>query len=194
MPRNGDEARRRLQRAALELWSERGYDRTTTAEIAARAGVTERTFFRHFPDKREVLFDGAAEMRATLTSALAEAPAGLAPLEALLRTFGAVGPLFERNRPYSAIRRKVVAGTPALRERELAKAAMLTAALAEALERRGVEGPLANLAARTGMAAFDHAVTSWIDDPAEGLDAHLRRAFDQLRALCSAGRSDGRGA
>ena len=79
MPRDGAQARARLREAALELYRERGYDETTAAQIAARAGVTERTYFRHFADKREVLFDGEAELRAILVDAIATAPAGLAP-------------------------------------------------------------------------------------------------------------------
>ncbi|MDE3177201.1 MAG: helix-turn-helix transcriptional regulator, partial [Pseudomonadota bacterium] len=75
MPRSGEDSRRRLQKAAFDLFEERGYDQTTAAEIAARAGVTERTFFRHFPDKKEVLFAGEAAFRATLTAAVAAAPA-----------------------------------------------------------------------------------------------------------------------
>ena len=79
MPRSGAEARRRLREAALELYRERGFDQTTAAEIAERAGVNERTFFRHFPDKREVLFDGEADLRAALARAVTEAPAELTP-------------------------------------------------------------------------------------------------------------------
>ncbi|MEU5092016.1 TetR family transcriptional regulator [Streptomyces sp. NPDC021356] len=183
MPRSGAEARRRLQQAALELYRERGFDQTTTAEIAARAGVNERTFFRHFPDKREVLFDGEADLRAALVRAVAEAPEELQPLDALLRAFRTAGRILEENRPFSEPRLAVIAVTPALRERDLAKAASLTDALAEALRQRGVAGRLAGLAAQTGWAAFHHAAQAWIDDPAQSLDAHLLRAFDDLRAL-----------
>src|SRR3954464_15916262 len=101
VPRSGAEARRRLQQAALELYRERGFDRTTTAEIAARAGVNERTFFRHFPDKGEVLFDGEAELRAALTRAVAEAPGDLGPLDTLLHAFRQAGRVLEDNRPFS---------------------------------------------------------------------------------------------
>jgi AcrR family transcriptional regulator len=90
MPRSGEPARQRLQQAAIELFCERGYDQTTTAEIAARAGVTERTFFRHFPDKREVLFDGQTKLREALTRAIAKAPATLQPLEVLYWAFRSV--------------------------------------------------------------------------------------------------------
>nr|BFD87516.1 TetR family transcriptional regulator [Streptomyces sp. Xyl84] len=183
VPRSGAEARRRLQQAALELYRERGFDQTTTAEIAARAGVNERTFFRHFPDKREVLFDGEADLRAALTRAVAEAPEDLQPLGALLHAFRKAGRILEENRPFSEPRLAIIAVTPALRERDLAKAASLTEAVAEALRGRGVPDRLAGLAAQAGWAAFHHAAQAWIDDPSRSLDAHLRQAFDDLRAL-----------
>ncbi|MFB4303113.1 TetR family transcriptional regulator [Actinomadura sp. NTSP31] len=187
MPRSGAEARRRLQQAALELYRERGFDQTTTAEIAARAGVNERTFFRHFPNKREVLFHGEADLRAALMEAVAEVPDGPRPLEVLLRAFQKAGRILEENRPFSEPRLEVIAATPALRERELAKAASLTEAVAEALRRRGVTGRLADLAAHTGWAAFHQAAQAWIDDPSQSLDAHLRQTFDDLRTLSGAG-------
>ena len=186
MPRNGEQVHRRLQQAALELFRERGYDQTTAAEIAARAGVTERTFFRHFPDKREILFNGEASLRTALANAIAIAPADLEPLQALLFAFHAVEAMLEENRPFSEPRQQVIAAFPALRERELAKVAALTTALASALGQRGVEVRLATLAAQAGMAAFIYAVNSWFADPARALHAHLVEAFDDLYALSSA--------
>lgn len=186
MPRSGEPARRRLQQAAVELFCERGYDQTTTAEIAARAGVTERTFFRHFPDKREVLFDGQAKLRELLTGAIAKAPVTLPPLGTLWRAFRSVAQLLEDNRPFSLPRQQVIDGTPALQERELAKVAALAEALALALRQRGVDGPLAALAAQTGMATFRYAVASWFAAPAGGVDSHLDRAFDELNGLAAA--------
>lgn len=183
MPRSGAEARRRLRQAALELYCERGFDRTTTAEIAARAGVNERTFFRHFPDKREVLFDGEADLRAALTEAVRAAPDGLSPLETLLHACRKAGRLLEENRPFAEPRLAVIAATPALRERELAKAASLTEAVTEALRQRGVDDRLAVLAAQSGWAAFHQAAQAWIDDPANDLNTHLSRSFDDLRTL-----------
>ncbi|NUP67685.1 MAG: TetR family transcriptional regulator [Nonomuraea sp.] len=185
MPRSGAQARRRLQQAALELYRERGFDQTTTAEIAARAGVNERTFFRHFPDKREVLFDGEADLREALTLAVAEAPDGLQPFEILLLAFSKAARILEDNRPFSEPRLEVIAATPALRERDLAKAALISDALAQALRRRGVPGRLAALAAQTGWATFHQAAQAWIDDPSQSLDTHLRQAFDDLRVLSS---------
>ncbi|MEV5652446.1 TetR family transcriptional regulator [Nocardia sp. NPDC052254] len=183
MPRSGEDARRRLQQAALELYRERGFDRTTTAEIAARAGVTERTFFRHFPDKREVLFDGESALREVMTEAVAEAPEGLAPLDILRRVFATAGQRIEQNRSFTEPRFEVIAATPALRERDLAKHASLVEAVAQALRQRGVDARSADLATRAGWAVFDRAARDWIDDPGQSMSVHLDRAFEDLRGL-----------
>jgi len=157
MPRSGQDARRRLREAALELFGERGYEATTAAEIAARAGLTERTFFRHFPDKREALFDGEEAFRDALTGAVAAAPPELDPLGALRLAFASVEPMIRANRAFAEPRAALIARTPALQERVLTKTAGLTEALAGALRQRGVEASLATLAAQLGMAAFAHA-------------------------------------
>ena len=183
MTRPDEDVRGRLQRTALALFRERGYEQTTAAEIAARAGVTERTFFRHFPDKREVLFDGAATLHTALTGAIAAAPDGLGPLDVLFHAFRSVGPVLEANRPFSAPRHAVIASTPALYERELAKHAALADALAAALRARGVAELRAVLAARTGMAAFVQATVAWLDDPTPGLGERLDLARRELDAL-----------
>ncbi|MBV8684542.1 MAG: TetR family transcriptional regulator [Caulobacteraceae bacterium] len=185
MPRSGEEARRRLQQATLELFLERGYDATTTAEIAARAGVTERTFFRHFLDKREALFDGEEAFRDALSNAVLEAPADLDPMGALLFAFGSVEKTLADNRSFSEPRAVVIARTPALQERVLTKTAGLIAALSGALRRRGVEGQVANLAAQVGMATFSYAASRWAEEPALALGAHLARAFEELQSLSS---------
>jgi len=187
MPRSGADARRRLQQAALELFRERGYDATTTVEIATRAGVTERTFFRHFPDKREALFDGEDAFRAALADAVLAAPEDATPMDALLLAFRSVEQTIENNRPLTEPRQAVIARTPALQERVLTKAAGLTEALSEALSRRGVERGLAMLAAQVGFAAFAYATRAWFHEPEPGLDAHLTRAFAALHDLSSAG-------
>jgi AcrR family transcriptional regulator len=169
--------------AALELFRERGYDGTTAAEIAARVGVTERTFFRHFPDKREVLFDGEAAFHAALSAAIAAAPDGLSPLLVLLWAFGSIQQTFVDNRAFTEPAQAVIARTPALRERQLGKTASTIALTAAALEARGVEANLATLAAGTGMAVFSHAAQSWINTPAQALDVHLARALQALQGL-----------
>jgi AcrR family transcriptional regulator len=186
VPRSGAEARRRLQQAALELYRERGFEQTTAAEIAARANVNERTFFRHFPDKREVLFDGEADLRAALTQYLAEAPDGAQPVDVLLHAFRKAAHILEENRPFSELRLELIAATPALRERDLAKSAAMADTVAEGLRRRGVPDRLADLTAHTGWAAFHHAAGNWISDPSPGLDAHLVRAFEDLCAAYAA--------
>ena len=183
MAKHDSEARIRLQQAALELFGERGYDRTTAAEIAARAGVTERTFFRHFPDKREVLFDGEAILREALTASIRAAPDDLGPLDTVFRSFRSVRQLLEANRPFSKPRHEVIAATPALQERELAKTAALAQALAAALQARGATGLQAILAAQTGMATWVLAVVAWIEDAEIGLAARLDTAERELRAL-----------
>ena len=166
----------------MELFRKRGYDRTTAAEIAARAGVTERTFFRHFPDKLDVLFDGEAKLRAALTASIADAPDGLGPLDMLFQAFRSVQPALEDNRPFSKPRHEVISNTPALHERELAKMAALADAPAAELKTRGVADLQAALAAQTGMAAFVHATVSWLDDPELGLGERLDLAHRELKA------------
>lgn len=184
--RESDEVGVRLQRAALDLFRERGYDRTTAAEIAARAGVTERTFFRYFPDKREVLFEGEAVLRSALVASIAEAPDTLAPLDTLFLAFRSVRSLLENNRSFSKPRHDVISTTPALLEREQTKIGALADALAIALKARGATDLHALLAARTGMAAFALATTAWLDDPSLALGERLDLAFGELRAMLTA--------
>lgn len=181
MPRSGDAVRQRLQQAALELFSERGFDSTTAHDIASRAGVTQRTFFRHFDDKREVFFDGEAELRELLTRALAAVPGGVRPLPALKAAFHDVVPLLMRNRPVTEPRARVIAETPALRERSLIKTAVLAEALTDALRSRGVDDRLATLCAQVGMDTFAAATQHWLQDPSVGLHEELDRVFRQLR-------------
>ena len=183
MPRNGEEARKRLQRAALELFAENGFDHTTAAQIAARAGVTERTFFRHFPDKREVLFDGQEILGAALSDAIRKAPRELPPMQVLQRAFASITAMFEQNRPFSEPRQRIISATPALQEREVAKHAALVRVVAAALQRRGVEKHRADLAAQTGLAALGYALDCWFADSSLRLGAYLDRAFDELQTL-----------
>lgn len=185
MPRDGGEVRRRLQEAALELFRERGYDQATGAEIAAAAGVTERTFFRHFPDKREVLFGGEAELSAILTAAVQSAPPDLGPWATLFRAFQAAESLFIENRQFSDPRRHIIASNPSLQERELAKTMSLSVKLASALCERGVPDRSASLTAQMGMAAFGQAIASWLDGVPGDLDDHLAEAFREVHDLSS---------
>ena len=178
-------ARVRMQRAALELFREHGFERTTAAQIAARAGVTERTYFRHFADKREVLFDGQEILRAALIASMADAPAVLGPLDVLFRAFHSVVPTLEGNRAFAEPRQEVIAATPALQERELAKLAALGDALAEKLRSRRVPELQATLAARAGMVAFARATVAWLEDPSVDLGERLDLAKRGLREILS---------
>ena len=187
MPRDGKKVRQRLQEAALKLYHERGYDQTTTAEVAAKAGVTERTFFRHFPDKREVLFDGEAALSAILVEAMHEAPPALGPWATLFHAFRAAKDLLVANRHFAEPRRRVIASSQALQERELMKAMSLSATLAFALWKRGVPDRLASLAAQVGMAAFSQAFSSWLDGGPGDLDEHLAQAFREVHDLSAQG-------
>ena len=186
MPRDGSKARARLREAALELYLERGYDLTTTAHIAARAGVTERTYFRHFADKREVLFDGESQLTDILVSAVASAPPGLAPFRVLVQALTAAVPLLIANRPIAEQRGRVIAVTPALQERAYSKIAALTDSLTLALTQRGTAPPTARLAAQVAMAAFDRASRHWADNPTTNLSAAIAGAANEIRELGTA--------
>ena len=176
------DARGRLERAALELFDQRGYDRVTTAEIAARAGLGERTFFRHFADKREALFAGAAQLQDLLVGEVAAAPERLAPLEAVVGALRAAGSLLEANRSFSHPRQRVVAASTELRERELIKLATLSGALAEVLGRRGAGATASRLAAEAGIAVFTVAFERWVETGGD-FGHQVDRALDELRAV-----------
>jgi AcrR family transcriptional regulator len=173
-----------LEEAALEMFTERGYEGTTTAEIASRAGVTERTYFRHFPDKREVLFASEQDLREVTVEALTAVPADLEPLPALRQGFHGVVPLIEKSRPLAELRAPIIQAAPALREREHAKAAALVELVASILEQRGVAAPTALLSARVGMDAFGTAIRRWSTE-ASDLHTALDSTFNELRVLAS---------
>ncbi|MEO7017765.1 MAG: helix-turn-helix domain-containing protein [Leifsonia sp.] len=183
MPRSGDEARERLRNAALELYLEHGYDSTTTAQIAARAHVTERTYFRHFADKREVLFDDGGALRDVMVTAIADAPEGTAPLALVIAAYVAAVPLFVAGRPVAVRRAEVIAATPALMERAQAKTAALADAVITALAARGIPEATARLAAQVGSAAFECASREWYPRPRQDLAALIEKAADEVRAL-----------
>ncbi len=173
----------RLQEAAFELYTERGYDQTTVAEIAARAGLTERTFFRHFTDKREVLFDGGDQFNAALVDTVDAAPPSATTLQAITAAIEAAGSVFPAPEPVRR-RQALILANPELQERELIKLASLANSLGEALRRRGVPDTAAELAAATGVTVLRIALTHWIEDPAERpWKTHVRAAIDELRSL-----------
>ena len=177
-------ARGRLEQAALELYIERGYEQTPVAEIAKRAGLTERTFFRYFADKREVLFYGARHLQELLVGSVLEAPAGTAPIDAIATALDSAAASFQEHEEGVRRRQTVIAANAELQERELIKLAALSAALADALRRRGVAEPVAGLAAEAGIAVFRISFARWIAGPEGGeLRLLIRDSFEQLRAV-----------
>jgi len=175
-------ARGRLRQAAFELYGEQGFDRTTVAQIAERAGLTERTFYRHFADKREVVFSG--EVHRILVSTIAAAPASVAPMQAVTEALDAAGAVLDERRDMTRRRQAVIAANPSLQQREQIKYATLSAEMAEALRERGVEPVAARLAADAGVAVFRAAFERWID---ENEDRDFRRLVrDTLERLAEA--------
>jgi AcrR family transcriptional regulator len=187
MGRWEDNAVGRLQEAALELYSAPGYDKVTVAEISEHAGLTRRTFFRYFSDKREVLFFGAENLEAFVAEGVLEAPPGTPALEVVATALAAVTRRSDEDPAFAefARRRHALIRTYAeLRERELGKLAALAAAAAAALQRRGVADPAASLAAEAGVAAFKVGFERWIDDPRRRrLGHHVHEAMRGLGAL-----------
>ncbi len=183
------DSRGRLQEAALALYSERGFDQTTAAQIAERAGVSERTFFRHFADKREVLFGGSALLGERIVAGVAGAPADDGPFTAVSRGLDAAAAMLgEFRRDLSRQRQGVIATNPELRERELAKLADYAEAVAAALRQRGVSEPQASLAADAGMTVLRVAVERWAGtDDGRDLTAIMRDSIAELRALTAGG-------
>lgn len=178
-------ARGRLEQAALALFDERGFEQATAAEIAARAGLAERTFFRYFADKREVLFGGAGELQAFFVRQVADAPDSLAPIEVMAAAVEAAGAIFgPPRREFARLRQGVIAANAELQERELIKMATLAGALAEVLRGRGVADPAAALAAEAGIAVFKLAFQRWVDPAGPDDFGHLvRESFAELRAV-----------
>jgi AcrR family transcriptional regulator len=184
MARWEPDSRGRLEQAALALYGERGFENTTVAEIAKRAGVTERTFFRHYADKREVLFGGGREMQELLVTTVEDAPKSLAPIDAVAASVEAVATALQKRREIARQRQKVIAANAELRERELIKLASWASAIADALRRRGVDDPAARLTAEAGLAVFRVAFERWIDESNKREFPELvRESVDQLKAV-----------
>jgi AcrR family transcriptional regulator len=178
----------RLRQAAMELYVERGYEQTTVAEISERAGVTARTFFRYFADKREVLFAGSRSLQEQLVAALDGVPDSASPMEAVAAALDAAATALGQRREYSRQRQLVIAANAELRERELIKMASLAVALGDGLRRRGVAEPTASLAAEAGIAVLRVAFERWVREPVDqDLSTIMRESLDQLRSLTADG-------
>ena len=177
-------ARGRLEQAALALYRERGFEQVTVAEIAGRAGLTERTFFRHYADKREVLFGGSSALQELLVRAVTAAPEASAPIDVVVAALAAAGAQLEERRDLARQRQAIIDANPELQERELVKLATFATALAGALRERGVSEPAASLSGQAGVAVFRVAFERWVNDIGQrGLPELIRESFDELKAL-----------
>jgi AcrR family transcriptional regulator len=170
----------------MTLYGEQGFDRTTVAEIAERAGLTERTFFRHFSDKREVLFAGAQALQELLVTTVVNAPYSSTPLEAVALALVAAGDMFGERREFSMQRQRIIDGSAELQERELIKLASLASALAGALRQRGVPDPAAALSGEVAIAIFKISFERWVATPEPSdLAQVIRDSIEQLKVIAA---------
>ncbi|MZE80057.1 TetR/AcrR family transcriptional regulator [Streptomyces xinghaiensis] len=176
-------AEQRLKRAALELCLERGYDNVTVTHIAERAGLTRRSYFRYFPDKREVLFAGAEHLPPALAEAVLAADPDAAPLTAALDALARVGARLVEHVDGVAERRAVIDASPELQERERTKTAAVAEAIRDALVRRQVDTGTAELVAQIATVAGNNAFRRWIEAGGHAsFGSCLDAAADDLRA------------
>jgi AcrR family transcriptional regulator len=187
MPRWESDPQGRLERAALDLFEQQGYDRTTVDQIAREAGLTERSFYRWYADKREVLFGGGAELVDVYVAAIESAPTKLGALDVLLFAYPAAEQIF-RPRAFLARRREVILANPALQERELIKFAAIDAALAGALIARGEEPGTARMATAAGAAIVGRASERYFAEEGADFTALIAESADELRGVMRATR------
>jgi AcrR family transcriptional regulator len=185
------DAHGRLAEAAMTLFIERGYDEVTVADIAERAGLTKRSFFNHFADKREAVFASADALQESVLAALTEADAGLGPLDAAVWAFAQAAAPVEDYPDLARARQALIDSCPELQERDLMKRASMASTVADALERRGVPRRSAAFAAQAATTVFTTAVDDWVREPGRGLAPSIQGALDDLRTSI---RSEDRGA
>jgi AcrR family transcriptional regulator len=188
MPRWEAGAEGRLVLAAYELYFDRGFDNVTVAEIAARAGLTKRTFFRYFADKREVLFSGSAAFQENVVAAVINAPDGVGPIDAVVAALAAGGTGLTELGESARHRQRLIDTSTELQEREMIKMAALTTAICDGLERRGIPEAKASLTAQAGVAVFKTAFERWADR--EGSVEFVPLVHEALDELRTAIRSD----
>lgn len=176
MPRWAADARERLEAAALDLFVEQGYEQTTVTQIADQAGLNRATFFRHFDDKREVLFGEQDRLAGLLADGVRAASGDAQIFDCLQAAFAAVDRVMTpQQRDKAAQRVQVMKASTEVRERGLLKQARIAEAIAAALRDRGADQITARLGAQIGLLAFSLAVERWINTK------------DQPFALCAAG-------
>lgn len=181
------DSRGRLAKAAFELFATQGFEQTTGAQIAARAGMHERSFFRLFADKREVFFHSLETMQREVLAAIADAPPGTSPINAVAGALDQRCDIIQRNRHAAIVRQRLIAANPELRERDLTKHTQLAASMAEALRERGACEQTATLAADTAMSVFRGALARWYVDPErQDLSALFRDGLSELASILAA--------
>ena len=187
MSRWKPDAEGRLRTAAVTLFDEQGYDATTVAQIAEAAGLTKRTFFRYFSDKREVLFDGSRELAECWVGGIATAPPGAGPMAAVAAGLDEVARLFAGRHRFARMRATIIAANPELQERELIKLQLLAGVLKGALIARGLSVNAAILASQTGVTVFHVAFARWVDqdDPAV-FKRLMEESLEELRSVIAA--------
>jgi AcrR family transcriptional regulator len=187
MSRWKPDAAGRLTKAAITLFAEQGYEETTIAEIAERAGLTKRTFFRYFSDKREVLFDGSHGLEHTWLEAVAAAPPGAAPLAVVTAGLDPVAEMFIERQDFARLRAGIIEANPELQERELIKLQNLAGSIKAALIERGISANAATLAAQAGVTVFHVAFARWVqqDDPT-AFRRLMDESLDELRSVTAA--------
>jgi AcrR family transcriptional regulator len=184
MSRWKPDAEGRLGKAAITLFAERGYDETTVAEIAEAAGLTKRTFFRYFSDKREVLFNGSHELQERWISGIEATSPDVGPMAAVTAGLDEVAELFADRHAFATMRSRIVAANRELQERELIKLQTLAGGITAALVDRGVSENAAILAAQAGVTVFHVAFARWVeqDDPA-AFRRLIRELLEELRSV-----------
>ena len=183
MSRWAPDARERLTDAALELFVANGYEETTVAQIAERAGLNRATFFRHFADKREVLFGGEDKLAGLFADGIRAAAPEATLTECLQAAFTAAGvAMTPQQRARAAQRVLVAAANSEVQERGLLKHARIARSISAALRARGRDDLTARLGAEVGMLAFSIAVERWLkagDD--EPFPLHAAAALRDLQ-------------
>lgn len=180
------DTRGRLERAAFELYLEQGFDQTTVAQITRHAGLTTRTFFRHFLDKRDVLFVGMDELTERVAKAIAAAPAAWPAIKAAASGMNIAAAALQLRRDEAQDRRKLINTTPELRERELMAFASVAKTVAGALSERGTEERVARVIAEAALSTFRIAFEYWGEHPDRELPQLVDETLDELkRALGS---------
>ncbi|MGI9004876.1 MAG: TetR family transcriptional regulator [Streptosporangiaceae bacterium] len=187
MSRWNPDAEGRLTKAAITLFAEQGYDETTVAEVAEAAGLTKRTFFRYFSDKREVLFNGSHALQESWIGGIETAPLDVSPMAAVSAGLDEIAELFAGRHPYARTRSQIIAANPELQERELMKLQALAGAIKAALVDRGVPVSASILASQAAVTVFHVAFARWVeqDDPA-ALKRLMNESLEELRSVTAA--------